>query len=186
MVGRLQPWKGQDRLLRAHHLLREEGRKLHTLIVGGDAHGLSSEYAASLPALVTELGLDGEVTLTGQVTEPGRYIERMDVLVNASDPEPFGIVLLEAMARAVPVVAVASGGPLEIVRDGETGLLASSGEPAALATALRALLDDPGLRARIGQAGRERFLENYTDQEMRARLLARFQELIDERVANGR
>ncbi|HYB24342.1 MAG TPA: glycosyltransferase, partial [Solirubrobacteraceae bacterium] len=69
IVGRLQPWKGQDRLLRAQALLRERGCDLHVLIVGGDAYGLSSEYAASLPRLIDELGLRGHVTMTGQVPD---------------------------------------------------------------------------------------------------------------------
>ena len=90
MVGRLQPWKGQDRLLRAQRELQREGRRMHTVIVGGDAHGLSSQYAALLPSLVAELGLGDAVTLTGQVADAGPYIEQMDVMVNASDPEPSG------------------------------------------------------------------------------------------------
>ena len=62
--------------------------------------------------------------------DAGPYIERMDVLVNASRPEPFGIVLLEGMARGVAVLAVDSGGPSEIVDGGRTGVLVPSGEPA--------------------------------------------------------
>ena len=171
LVGRLQPWKGQDRLLRAQRLLRERGTEIHTLIVGGDAHGLSPDYAASLPGLVAELGLGGAVTLTGQVPDAGSEIERMDILVNASDPEPFGIVLLEGMARGVPVVAVGSGGPAEIVQDGRTGILARSGEPVALADAIEPLIDSPDLRRELGEAGRQRFAEQFTDTAMRARLL---------------
>jgi len=110
LVGRLQPWKGQDRLLRAQALLRERGHEMHLVIVGGTAYGLSEGYARSLPALVRELGLEQSVTMTGQVPDAGPYMEQMDVLVNASDPEPFGIVLLEGMARGVAVLAVDSGG----------------------------------------------------------------------------
>ncbi len=177
LVGRMEPWKGQDRLLRAHALLRERGHRLHTVIVGGDAYGIASAYARSIPPLVQELGLAGEVTLTGQVPDAGPYIERMDVLVNASDCEPFGIVLLEGMARGVPVVAVARGGPAEIVEDGRTGVLASSGEPRALADALEPLLASPRRRRELGDAGRERFGEEYTDVAMRARFFARLEAL---------
>ncbi|HWX52109.1 MAG TPA: glycosyltransferase, partial [Solirubrobacteraceae bacterium] len=56
LVGRLQPWKGQDRLLRAQAILRERGRHMHAVIVGGDSYGLSPEYAASLQPLIRELG----------------------------------------------------------------------------------------------------------------------------------
>src|SRR5207244_1748878 len=81
LVGRLQPWKGQDRLLRAQAILRERGHATRTLIVGGDAYHLSPEYAASLSGLITELGLDGTVTMTGHVPDVGRYVEQMDILV---------------------------------------------------------------------------------------------------------
>lgn len=172
IVGRLQPWKGQDRLLRALALLHEQGHRLHALIVGGDAYDLSPEYARSLPELARELGLDQAVTLTGQVPDAGPYIERMDILVNASDPEPFGIVLLEGMARGVAVAAVRSGGPAELIEHERTGMLARSGDPAALADALRPLLQSPQLRRSTGQAGRVRFTEQFTDVTMRRRFFA--------------
>lgn len=178
MVGRLQPWKGQDRLLRAVALLRERGLDVHTLIVGGDAYGLSREYAASLPRLAGKLGLEGAVTFTGQVEEADPYIRRMDVLVNASEPEPFGIVLLEGMARGVAVVAVDEGGPREIVADGVSGVLARSGSPRDLADALAPLLESAALRRRIGDAGRERFLSEFTDGAMRRRLFAELESLV--------
>lgn len=179
IVGRLQPWKGQDRLLGAQALLRERGHDVHTVIVGGDAYGLSTEYAESLPVLASRLGLEGAVTLTGQVPDAGPYIEQLDVLVNASDPEPFGIVLLEGMARDVPVVAVDSGGPAEFIEDGQTGVLARSGEPAALADAIEVLLlASPESRRAIGRAGRERFLSEFTDVALRKRFFRQLHTLV--------
>jgi glycosyltransferase involved in cell wall biosynthesis len=166
LVGRLQPWKGQDRLLHAQAILRARGQEIHTVLVGGDAYGLSTEYANALPALASRLGLSEAVTMTGQVADPGRYIEQMDILVNASDPEPFGIVLLEAMARGVAVVAVDSGGPAEFIEDGVSGVLARSGDPEALADALAPLLDSAELRRAIGENARERFMQEYTDVAM--------------------
>jgi glycosyltransferase involved in cell wall biosynthesis len=179
IVGRLQPWKGQDRLLEAQALLRERGFHTHVLIVGGNAHGLSPDYARSLPRLVDRLGLGEAVTMTGQVADAGPYIERMDMLVNASEAEPFGIVLLEAMARGVAVVAVDAGGPSEIVDDGRTGVLARSGDPSALADALASLLILPDLRRAIARAGRERFVEEFTDVAMRARFFDSIETVLD-------
>jgi glycosyltransferase involved in cell wall biosynthesis len=180
LVGRLQPWKGQDRLLRAQAILRERGREIHQVIVGGDAYGLSAEYAASLPVLVEQLGLADAVTMTGQVPDAGPYIEQMDILVNASDPEPFGIVLLEGMARGVAVLAVDSGGPAEFVQDGVSGVLARSGEPEALADALERLLVSPELRDAVALSGRERYLREFTDVAMRERFFDRFESLLPE------
>ncbi len=180
LVGRLQAWKGQDRMLRAQALLRERGHEIHLAIVGGDSYGRSPEYAASLPRLVSELGLEDAVTMTGQVPDAGPYIEQLDILVNASDPEPFGIVLLEGMARGVAVVAVDSGGPGDFIEDRETGMLARSGEPSALADAIEPLLESAELRERIARAGRERFMQEFTDAAMRERF---FREL--EAVSRG-
>lgn len=177
LVGRLQPWKGQHRLLAAQRILRERGQQLHTLLVGGDSYGLSPRYARSLPDLVTRLGLAGEVTLTGEVPSAGPYVEQMDVLVNASDPEPFGIVLLEAMARGVPVVAVDSGGPAEFIEHGRSGWLARSGAPHDLADALQPLLRSPDLRRRVGQAGRERYQAHFTAAALQARFFSALEQL---------
>jgi glycosyltransferase involved in cell wall biosynthesis len=169
IVGRLQQWKGQDRLLQAQALLREHGHPLHLVIVGGDSYGLSPRYAASLPELIARLGLDDAVTLTGEVADATALIEQFDVLVNASDPEPFGIVLIEAMAAGVPVVAVDAGGPRDIVEHARTGMLARSGQPADLAAALEPLLSSRALRRELGDAGRERFMRDYTDEAVRTR-----------------
>lgn len=148
------------------------------MIVGGDAYGLSAEYAASIPALVSELGLTDDVTLTGQVPDAGPYIAQMDILVNASDPEPFGIVLLEGMARGVAVVAVASGGPGEFIEHGQTGALARSGEPSALADALEPLLTSPAQRSALGRAGRESFMRDFTDTAMCERFFSQMQAIL--------
>jgi glycosyltransferase involved in cell wall biosynthesis len=183
LIGRLQPLKGQDRLLEAQALLRARGYEIHTVLVGGDAHGLSPEYARALPANVSRLGLQDAVTMTGQVPDAGPYIEQLDVLINASDPpEAFGIVLLEAMARGVALVAVDAGAPAEFVEDGRTGVLARSGEPGALADALERVLADPELRSAIAAAGRERFLQEYTDVAMRERFFAQLESLVSARA----
>ena len=181
LVGRLQPWKGQDRLLGAQVLLHERGHRFHTVIVGGDAYGLSPQYAGSLPSLVRRLGLADSVTMTDQVPDAGPFIDRMDILVNASDPEPFGIVLLEAMARGVAVVAVDSGGPAEFIEHGRTGMLAASGEPQALADALEPLLASAALRRELGEAGRERFMRDFTDVALRERFFGQLEGLVGER-----
>lgn len=180
IVGRLQPWKGQERLLRAQALVRDRGHATHTLIVGGDAHGLSPDYARSLPALVETLGLADAVTMTGQVPDAGPYIDRMDILVNASEPEPFGIVLLEGMARGVAVLAVNCGGPAEIVEDQRTGVLARSGDPTALADALEALLVSPERRRALAMAGHERFTQSFTDSAMRVRFFTQMEALVQQ------
>jgi glycosyltransferase involved in cell wall biosynthesis len=164
IVGRLQPWKGQHRLLRAVAELIQAGRDVHALVVGGNAYNLSPEYEPYLHRLVDELGISGRVTFTGQVPDPGPYTQLMDIAVNASDDEPFGLVLLEAMALGVPTVAFASAGPAEIIESGLNGILVPKGDP--LTPALSDLVASAELRRRIGSAGRRRFLESFTAAQM--------------------
>jgi glycosyltransferase involved in cell wall biosynthesis len=178
IVGRLQPWKGQDRLLRALAILRSRGRAAHLLIVGGDSHGFSPEYARSLQPLALHLGVAEAVTLTGEVPDAGPYIRRMDVLVNASDPEPLGLVIMEGMARGVPVVAVDAGGGRELLEPGRSGALAGSGEPQALADAIEPLLASEELRRRLGAGGKERFAAEFTAAALRRRFFERLGEAL--------
>jgi glycosyltransferase involved in cell wall biosynthesis len=167
VAGRLQPWKRQHLLIEAVAALRRRGRSVHGLVVGGDAYRLSPAYAESLPRLAAKLGVDGHVTFTGQVQEAAPYMELMDVVVNPSRLEPFGIVLVEAMALGKPVVAFASAGPLEIVQPGVSGLLVrEEGGTRGMVTALDRLLDDPELCRHLGIGARRRFAERFTARRM--------------------
>lgn len=177
IVGRLQPWKRQDRLIEAVAKLRSHDpeRDVQLLIIGGDAHGYAPEYEPALHALVDKLGLGDSVIFTGQVPSADPYLGLIDVLVNASDVEPFGIVLLEGMAFKLPVVAVAAGGPLEIIEDGVNGILVESSDPLDLAAGIDRL-KDPAERARIGAAGARTVLERYSPAVMTDKLLAAIRE----------
>ena len=182
IVGRLQKWKGQDRFIHALALLRDQGLDVHGVVIGGAAFGLSTQYAESLPRLADELDLAGQITFTGQIDDVTPYLRCADVLVNASDDEPFGNVLIEGMSYGVPVVAVASGGPLEIISDGTSGILARTGRPHDLADAIARLVRDDELKLRIGQAGRHRFLEAFTAKRMADELTVELEGL----ASNGR
>jgi glycosyltransferase involved in cell wall biosynthesis len=153
-VGRLQPQKRQDLLLRTMAALRDHGHAVHGLIVGGDAFGLAPRYAAGLEHLAAELGLAGDVTLTGQIDKVAPYIQLMDVFMNTSEAEAFGIVLVEAMTLGVPVVTVGGGGPLEIISAGHSGVVVDAPDARALERALLPLIGDTQLRQRLAAQGR--------------------------------
>ena len=159
IVGRLAAWKGQDVFVRAFAEAFPEGDE-RALIVGGALFG-EDDYATELLALVDELGLSERVELTGHVDDVPAQLERMHLVVHASVlPEPFGQVVVEAMAAGRAVIASAEGGPLEIIRSGVDGVLVAPGDVAALAEAMRRLATDPQERDRLGQAARasvERF-----------------------------
>ena len=183
IAGRLQPWKGQHRFLLALRRLHDAGLATHGLIVGGSAHGFSPGYEAEVRALIRELGLEGWVTMVGQVSDARPYIAAMDVLVSASANEPFGIVLAEALAQGVPVVAVSDAGPREIVDAGTTGLLVSRPSPPMLATATGQLLGDERRRRHMAEAARRAALERFGVRTMVRGLEARLRTLATEGVA---
>jgi glycosyltransferase involved in cell wall biosynthesis len=172
MVARLQRWKRHDSVLRAVALLRGRGHNVHGLFVGGDAYDLEPAYQAELQGLAARLGIADAVTFTGQVREPDDHVAAMDVLVNASDAEPFGLSILEAMSAGVAVVAVDSGGPSEIIRNGRDGLLAARSDPALIAAQVERLLTSDALRAQIGEGGRRRFDARFSAERMASETIA--------------
>lgn len=177
MVGRLQAWKRHAVVLQAISLLRATGHDVHGLFVGGDAYGLEPSYPAELERLARNLGISPFVTFTGQVPTPAPYVRATDVAVNASDPEPFGLSILEAMAAGVPVVAVASGGPAEIIRSEEDGLLVERSTPEAIADAVGRLLTSAELRERLAAAGARRVRESFTARRMADEVATNFEKL---------
>ena len=166
IVGRLCSWKGQHHVLRAIALLRDRGLDVHGLIVGGNAYDFEPEYEPHLRRLAAELGIEDHVTFTGQVPDGTVHMQLMDVMANASDHEPFGIVLLEAMALGVPVVAVAAGGPAEIVEDGVSGLLVQRAGGDELAGAFQRVVESDDLRDSLVAGGRRAVEERFTTRRM--------------------
>lgn len=159
LVGRISPWKGQDVFLRAFARAfgpgtapgpRARARLIGTAMFGED------DYAQSLRLLVRELGIEQQVEWRGFREDVGEELAELDVLVHCSTiPEPFGQVVVEGMAAALPVVAASAGGPAEVLADGITGLLVPPGDVDGLATALRRLAGDPEGRARLAAAAHE-------------------------------
>lgn len=155
IVARLQRWKGIDVLIRAFRELLSEHQKLHLVVVGG-THSLEAEYASEVQRLPQELGLGQHVTFCGHQSDVAKWMCEMDIVVSASFGEPFGMVIVEAMALGKPVVATSLGGPREIVSDGVNGLLVGPGDVAGFARALARLVESQDLRRGLGEAARGR------------------------------
>ncbi len=155
-LGRLVERKGVDVVVRALAELPEA----ELVVAGGpDRADLDRDpEALRLRALARELGVDGRLELRGRVDhdDTAALLATADVVACTPWYEPFGMVPLEAMACARPVVGTAVGGLLDSVEDGVTGLHVPPRDVAGTAAALRALLEDPELAARMGRAGRER------------------------------
>lgn len=153
MVSRLVPWKGQQVFLDAFAAAFGDGNE--RAIVVGEADDV--EYAADLVTQATQLGIADRVTFTGFVDDVGPLLDGVDILVHASlRPEPFSQVIVEGMARGLPVIASRSYGAQELINDGMDGMLAPPSDVEALAERLRTLGSDPGLRRRLGMSARRR------------------------------
>jgi glycosyltransferase involved in cell wall biosynthesis len=165
MVGRLRPWKGQLSFLRlAAHIFTQQPQA-HFVIVGGANFAIDGDdYPRQVQALAEELGITDRVIFTGMLDDVRPPLAAMDVFVHPGEPEPFGLVNIEAMAMARPVVAFGHGALPEIVQDGITGLLAPPGDIPAMAEAVISLLHDAEKRQEMGNNGRIRAETHFTIQ----------------------
>ena len=170
LVGRLAPWKGQDVFLDAAERLAPRFPDATFVLAGGALFG-EDDFERDLRRRAEREPLRGRVEFLGFCDDVWSVYRDLDVAVHASTlAEPYGNVILEAMASRTPVVAAAAGGPLEIVEHGRTGLLVRPGDGAALAATLEPLLADPEERRRLGRAGRKH-VERHFSLERDARRL---------------
>jgi glycosyltransferase involved in cell wall biosynthesis len=158
-VARLDPWKGADVFIRAAAEVSRARKDTRFLVCGGELPGYEA-YAARLRQLARDLGIEERVLFTGwkyRLDDIPEVMAALDVLVHTSiRPEPFGLVMVEAMATERPVVAADDGGVREVVEAGVTALLAQPGDHEAVAAAVREILSDPTRAAAMGKAGRAR------------------------------
>jgi colanic acid/amylovoran biosynthesis glycosyltransferase len=173
-VGQLKEKKGLRYLLEAIASLAERWPELHCDIVG------EGSLREDLQQLADQLGVTERVRLVGALAHPdviGKYDQSpIFVLpsVVAADGDRDGIpnVILEALASRLPVIASAISGIPEVVHHERTGLLVQPGDVPALAAAIERLLEDPNLRGRLGEAGRELVMREFEQRANVARLLS--------------
>ena len=138
IVGRIEEAKGQFLVIDAVKKLVQEGVNAQALIVG---HAMDEKYLQELKSKVNNDGLKNKIIFTGFTTEAQKLMQLCDCLVLATKQETFGLVLIEAMASGVAVIASDSGGPLEIIDDGETGLFFKTGDTQSLVQKIKKLQD---------------------------------------------
>ena len=172
LFGRLQRWKGQDIFLRAAKRVSEAVPKARFAIVGGSTFDLEIEFAAELRGLAGSLGIGTKTSFLGYQREVSPYYAASDVVCHTSRvPEPFGMVIIEAMAHGKPIIAVAAGGPAEIVESGRNGLLVNLESSDELADCMIGLASDVAMRCRLGDAARADYTERFTVRRMAADFL---------------
>jgi len=155
IIGRLQTWKGMHVFVDAIARVHSDYPDLKGVIVGGK-HDLEPEYPDRLRLQIDNYGLADTIMLAGFQPNPATWLSAFDVFVHASDREPFGLVVIEAMAMGLPVVASDTAGPTEVITHGKNGLLASFGRDDLLAREIRRYLDDPKWAEEVAQSARVR------------------------------
>lgn len=176
-VGRLETAKGLEYLIKAFARIHGELAGNNALAAHGE--GILAKLVIvgtgslenSLKSLAAELGVDKQVIFTGYRTDAQWIMALFDIFALPSLQEALPLVGIEAMALGKPVVGSTADGIPELVVDGETGYLVPPKDVESLASRLRELCVDPGMRRRMGQHGRERYLANFTQEIMCAKTL---------------
>lgn len=172
-VGRIKfKRKGQEFLLQAAGLLRNRGIDVTCLLAGGPAPG-AEDHIGQMKQLAEELGV--QTIFTGELPDARSAYAAMDIFVLPSaQPEPFGGVVMEAMALGLPVIGTDIGGTTEQVAEGETGFLVPPANPEAMAAAIAKLAGEPERGRHMGANGRLRVADKFNIEFMIDRVLSTY------------
>jgi len=164
IFGCLVDWKGQGVFLKAAKILiHERGILDCSFFIIGDVPNDNNNFKYDLIDLANKLGIAQHVQFLGYRNDVLALMNKMDVVIHASvEPEPFGMVIIEAMAVGKPVIATNMGGPLEIIEDGINGVLIKPNEPAILAEKIIELLKDDNKRLAMGNVAKETVASRFT------------------------
>jgi glycosyltransferase involved in cell wall biosynthesis len=166
-VGRIDWWKGHEYFLKAFARVKKSITNAKAFIIGGLETNSSPErnrqYLQYLKELVQTLGISNDVIFTGQRDDIPRLLDALDVFVHASSkPEPFGLVIIEAMAMGIPVIATAAGGVLDIIEHEINGFLVERKDSIAIANAMLSIISDKQRAEQMGIAARQRVIDKFS------------------------
>ena len=146
-------------------------------MIVGSGEGQTLSVEPELKESVRRLGLQGRVTFTGRVDDVAESLRVSDLFVLASEFEALGISLIEAAACGLPAVGARTGGIVDVIEEGESGLFVPPRDTSALASAIRALVADPERRQRMGRRARQIALDLFDLDDSVSRYAALFREL---------
>lgn len=154
MAGRINRWKGQKLFVNMAEIVHKK-RPDVKFIIAGSAYSGEEHLEVELREYITQKGLSEVVKLLGQVDDTDAFYQSLDIFVLPSiQPEPFGLVVIEAMEKRLPVIATNHGGPVEIIDDEKNGYLVPFDTADAMAERCVMLCDDWKLREEIGECAR--------------------------------
>jgi len=160
-IGQFVPWKKQSLFVEAARLLIEKGLNAEFLLAGDDIFEQNRKYKAELLSKISDSGMAEKISLLGWRENIDDLWERIDCLVHTADPEPFGRVIIEAMANSVPVIAINSAGPAEIVQNEVTGIGVQPDNIDQLINAMVRIADNKEFACRLALAARKTVLAKF-------------------------
>jgi len=158
-AARIDPYKGYPELLKAFAIAHQQAPELRLAICGTGTTG--TDYEVKIKQMVIELGISESTTFLGFQPDLPRVFSGADIFCLPTQFDALPLVFLGAMAAGLPVVAIRSGGVVEMVVDGETGLLADPGDVNCLAEHLLTLVREPDLATKMGEAGKLRAMRDF-------------------------
>lgn len=165
LVGRISRWKGQMLLLEAFNKLIKTHQNIRLVYIGSTPPN-QEHFLDTLKEKIKNYGLIQKVNIIPFQDNIHQFWQSIDVaVVSSTEPEPFGMVAIEAMMAKKPVIAANHGGLTEIVVDNETGFLVEPNNKDALKDALEKLITNPELRTSFGEKGFQRAIENFSIQK---------------------
>jgi len=176
LFGNIQRWKGQDVLVKACIRLKRTFKRIKCVLFG---EFLEEDYAREIRQQAEAGGLADSLILPGYTHEIADWMHAADIVVHASTkPEPFGRVLIEAMAVGTPVIGTKLGAVPEMIEDKETGLLYEAGKDDQLAEAIEFLLTHPAEAKRFGQKGMARVRRLFDVQEQAKQIQGIYEQVL--------
>ena len=161
-VGQFVPWKKQGMFLDAAKLASQQLAQARFMLIGDDLFGGNSGYRARLLHLVDSFETASQVSFLGWQEDMEAVWEGIDCLVHTADREPFGRVVIEAMAHHIPVIAVDSCGPSEIIQHNGTGILVEPNNVMQLAEAMLRIARERSFADRLATEGYAHVYSNFT------------------------
>ncbi len=179
MVGRIVPWKGHKVYLKALAKMIQKNQNVLGVVLGHDPTP-DQEHLKELQSLARELGIESQVRFLPWLEDVWSIYAAADMVVHAStNPEPFGLVILEAMFAGRPVIATRGGGVTDLIIDNQTGLLVEPNNANELAQAIERLISDSQLADHLAEQARSRAQTCFTMERNAAKVTEVYQELLD-------
>ena len=160
-IGQLIPWKNNSLFIEVARQVIAHNNRVHFVLIGRDMFHAYPYYKKSLKEKINQANLQHHFTMLDFTDNIMDYMQELDILIHLAQNEPFGRVIIEAMALEKPVIALNSGGPQEIISHGRSGYLIDLPDAAIIAEKLNILVNDAALRKQFGTEGRKIINEKF-------------------------